>query len=583
MRLTIVTPWFPTEDSPYAGIFVRQWLASLDLPAADVTVVHLHSAAPGSSGEVESRVTDFGTLVRIPVPHEPMLSRADTARAHRDALAPLADDLLLTADVIHAHVGMPTGWAVTDLVRGQVRVLTVEHATYARTLLAHPTAAPLYREMLERTAVHLVVGEDTARTIRRRWPDLAHVSVSVGNPIDDEVFGLRDSAPSALDRWLFVGNLIERKGVMRALTAFAEHARRRPSASTSFTFVGAGPLEQDLLDLASELDVSDRVVMAGPQAPEQLVRTMHEHDVLVHLAQHETFGLTVVEAAATGLPVVVTECSGPEETLAAAARHDQAAFVTLDPEDTAQVLAAVDSLEAAEGDAAAARASVVEWYGSRAFGTCLARASAGEPFHGETDPQAPGAVVVGLTREGAREVRFAVPEIARRRRPVRFVTARVDEQRMADQRSQPLSVRAQLNRHPVFKAEAAALGVIPEAAAGAAGKVASSLAGRPGAVGRVGRSSAAFTTRSLAGWRRMRGNIEGRLISRHLRGARPVALVEGLDPAWLDRLPTTVEAVLAADAPSLEVAAELAARLGARVIDAPGIPDYLESLEGADA
>jgi glycogen(starch) synthase len=46
------------------------------------------------------------------------------------------------------------------------------------------------------------------------------------------------------------------------------------------------------------------------------LRLMREHDLLVHPSRYETFGVVVVEAAAAGMPVIVTRCGGPEQTLA---------------------------------------------------------------------------------------------------------------------------------------------------------------------------------------------------------------------------------------------------------------------------
>lgn len=43
---------------------------------------------------------------------------------------------------------------------------------------------------------------------------------------------------------------------------------------------------------------------------------MHEYDLLVHASKLETFGMTIVEAIATGLPVLTTRSGGPDETMA---------------------------------------------------------------------------------------------------------------------------------------------------------------------------------------------------------------------------------------------------------------------------
>ena len=58
---------------------------------------------------------------------------------------------------------------------------------------------------------------------------------------------------------------------------------------------------------------------------------MREHDLLVHPSRWESFGMTVVEAVAAGMPVLVTRCGGPEETLAGI---EDAAGELVDVEET---------------------------------------------------------------------------------------------------------------------------------------------------------------------------------------------------------------------------------------------------------
>src|SRR5215813_4508656 len=68
-----------------------------------------------------------------------------------------------------------------------------------------------------------------------------------------------------LRRWLFVGNLLDGKGVRLLLEAFAKCHDADPSLT--LTFVGEGPLAQALADRAAELGVANVVTFTGPLPP----------------------------------------------------------------------------------------------------------------------------------------------------------------------------------------------------------------------------------------------------------------------------------------------------------------------------
>jgi glycogen(starch) synthase len=81
------------------------------------------------------------------------------------------------------------------------------------------------------------------------------------------------------------------------------------------TLVGGGPMSQYLGERVVQLGLEDRVHLVGPVPPDRVLSYLHSHDLLVHPSRRETFGMTTVEALASGLPVLVTRCGGPEETL----------------------------------------------------------------------------------------------------------------------------------------------------------------------------------------------------------------------------------------------------------------------------
>jgi glycosyltransferase involved in cell wall biosynthesis len=118
------------------------------------------------------------------------------------------------------------------------------------------------------------------------------------------------SGPSGA-RILTVGTMKAVKNHPLILRAFA--LLDRPDAR--LMFVGKGDGREALLSLAHELGVTDRVIFAGFHPdPTPYYKTA---DLFVLSSNYEGFGNVIVEALATGTPVVSTDCpAGPAEILA---------------------------------------------------------------------------------------------------------------------------------------------------------------------------------------------------------------------------------------------------------------------------
>jgi glycogen(starch) synthase len=342
--VAIVTPWYPTADRPFRGAFV-QAMVEATAPVADRIVVYHcdewgYRPARWSVSAVDRAHRDLvhhattpaatvaGAELRyVPVPLPTGLGFGEIARRGADSLRSALGGRPIDATVVHAHVGLPGGWTALENAPPDARVFVTEHATFLDRVLAQPQARAMYDEVLHRCDGFLAVGAAVSSPLIEAFPHHRDRITIVANPVS---FALERPFPvTRLNRWLYVGTLIPRKGVMLLLEAFA--ACRADEPGLTLTIVGEGELLPQLIAKAAALDVADAVTFAGAVAPTEALRLMREHDLLVHASRFETFGMTVVEAIAAGLPVLVTRCGGPEETLAGV---DQYAAELVDVEDT---------------------------------------------------------------------------------------------------------------------------------------------------------------------------------------------------------------------------------------------------------
>lgn len=113
---------------------------------------------------------------------------------------------------------------------------------------------------------------------------------------------------------LSVNHLHPRKRVDLLLRSLALLLKSQPEAAA--LIVGVGPEEQVLKNLAHSLGLSEtQAVFAGFVPEEELAACYAAADLYAHTCRAESFGLSVLEASAAGLPVVAVDEGGPREII----------------------------------------------------------------------------------------------------------------------------------------------------------------------------------------------------------------------------------------------------------------------------
>lgn len=101
---------------------------------------------------------------------------------------------------------------------------------------------------------------------------------------------------------LNLGRLGGEKNLGELIELFAE--ARKENENLKFLIVGDGPAREDLEKQAKRLGVSDHVIFTGMVPPSQVQDYYQLGDLFVSASTSETQGLTYIEAAANGLPLL---------------------------------------------------------------------------------------------------------------------------------------------------------------------------------------------------------------------------------------------------------------------------------------
>lgn len=131
-------------------------------------------------------------------------------------------------------------------------------------------------------------------------------AVAVPNVVDLQRFKFRDRFP-VRPRILSTRNFDGLYNVACTLRAFKVVQKSWPNAS--LTLVGGGALEKDLRALAKELKL-EHVEFVGRVPPDAIADYYTDHDIYVQSPNIDNMPTSILEAYASGLPVVSTEAGG---------------------------------------------------------------------------------------------------------------------------------------------------------------------------------------------------------------------------------------------------------------------------------
>jgi glycosyltransferase involved in cell wall biosynthesis len=128
----------------------------------------------------------------------------------------------------------------------------------------------------------------------------------IPNVVNTELFHPRDNGEeSGKKRILFVGLLKPLKGMNSLLVAIGALARER--RDFVLDIVGNGPDREEYEKITDRLGLEKFVRFHGLKTKKEVARIMRECSFLVQPSLVETFGVTVIEAMASGKPVVATD------------------------------------------------------------------------------------------------------------------------------------------------------------------------------------------------------------------------------------------------------------------------------------
>jgi phosphatidylinositol alpha-mannosyltransferase len=264
--------------------------------------------APSSRADVDfdsARFYRIGTPIAIPV--NDSVARITLSFHLANRVAAIIEEERF--DVLHFHEPLMPALPMTMLRLSTTANVGTFHA-FARSNVGYYYGRPLLHPYLAHLHRGIAVSEPARAFVNRYFPN--YPLRVIPNGIDVDVYrpGLAPIRHLRDDNFniLFVGRLEKRKGLGDLLRAYRAMAPRVPRSR--LIIVGDGPLRGRVESYVSRHRLPN-VVLAGFVPDSVKPRYYNSADVFCAPATGaESFGIVLLEALASGLPVVATEVPG---------------------------------------------------------------------------------------------------------------------------------------------------------------------------------------------------------------------------------------------------------------------------------
>ena len=341
MRLALITSNYPSTNGRMDGSFVRQFVLALSRAGVEcMVIVPVSVVAPRNwpLDPRESREQNGGTVVRVLRPRYVSFSSKQmlgfntallTQRSFNGCVMKVLRRLSCPPDMLYGHFLYPAGRAA---VMAGIRLDRPSVVAFGESAFwsVEPTGFSTARRHFERVTGVLAVSSPGREALTAHLGIPAEKIRVFPNGVDLGKFHARDrlavcrefGLPTSTFNILYVGSFDDRKGVRRLLQAV------EGLTSVGLVLVGRG----------SEKVSSPNVAFQGPLDHDHVAEVLGAGDVFVLPTTAEGSCNALIEAMATGLPIVTSNGRHNDDIV------DDDVAIRIDPMDVRAIREAIVAL-----------------------------------------------------------------------------------------------------------------------------------------------------------------------------------------------------------------------------------------------
>lgn len=317
MRVLVIPTWYPNGEDKLMGIYHKEFTYALNTYGVDADMLfiererlskpfkYLFMKKKEIDKEINYNVYIYKLLNLSPISFKLGLNR------YVKKLDKAFKDYLKTnnrPDIIHAHVTVPAGYAACILGKKyNIPVVVTEHCGNLERFYKNDLFKDYGKFVLENSTYSTV--SKYMKDIVLKYTDECYI---IPNLVDTTPFN--NSIKRKLDKtFKLVSVCALREGKRLDIAFKAIKKLKDKGINIHLDVIGDGFYENYYKQVCNELKLNKEVTFLGRKDKLEIAEILKKENALLISSELESFGIPGIEAMASGLPIISTDCLGPPE------------------------------------------------------------------------------------------------------------------------------------------------------------------------------------------------------------------------------------------------------------------------------
>ncbi len=317
MKVLIIPTWYPNGEDKLMGIYHKEFTYALNNYGIKANMLfidrqrlsnpfkYLFMKKEEIDKEINYNVYIYKLLNLSPISFKLGINRyvKKLDYAFRDYL-----NHNEKPDLIHAHVTVPAGYAACVIGKKyNIPVIVTEHCSYLERFYKNESLKE-YSNFVLKNSTYSTVSK-YMKNIVLKYTDECYIIPNLVDtiPFNNNIVRKKDNV------FKLVSVCALREGKRLDIAFKAIKKLKEKNIKIHLDVIGDGFYENYYKQICNELNLNKEITFLGRKNKFEIAEILKKENALLISSEIESFGIPGIEAMASGLPIISTDCLGPVE------------------------------------------------------------------------------------------------------------------------------------------------------------------------------------------------------------------------------------------------------------------------------